>query len=378
MNTHRVTILGMLTVAMAIFVGASPAAAVTWTRTTLANVTGINLQDASFTGHDVAVAWQQPGPLTKVRLSSNDGSSFTAAVTMPGHSRQASTDICGGDAYIAYARDYSDATHPNLWLIEIQVRSMSGAYRGQTMAWPDATARGQNPDVACAGGRLFVTWEQRVGSEWHVYVNQALRSAPDFSGATPVDLGQIGANAGEPAAAGATTRAYVAYPTPAGRIRIHRWGIESGPGYTVTNLGEQTLAGPGTNGIPRLAATGTRVVAAWYRCGDARVRVSTDRGAVWGAGKTIFNGTCGSEFGGEPLNVAIHGSRTVVSYHYFNGFSNQQDRMISTTNDFSTWSDHHTYTSSGPLLLGFVSPSGTTKLAGAIATGSILRYLRQA
>lgn len=374
----RPAVLGITAVVMAVLVGASPVAAVTWIKTTLANAPGLNLQDASFEGHDVAVAWQQPGPVTKVRLSSNDGSSFSGTFTMPGHTRQASTDICGGNAYIAYARDYSDGTHPNLWLIEIQIRSMSGTYVGQTMAWPDATARGQDPDVACAGGRLYVTWEQRVGSQWHVYVNQALLSAPDFSGATPRDLGQIGANAGEPAATGAATRAYVAYPTPAGRIRIDRWGIGSGPSYAITDLGEQSLTGTGTNGLPRLAATGTKVVAVWYACGDARVRVSTNRGATWGATRTIFTGACGSEFGGEPLNVAIHGSRTIVSYHYFNGFTNQQARMISTTNDFGSWTDQHMYAGSAPMLLGFVSPSGVTKLAGAVTEGTRLRYVRQA
>ena len=74
-----------------------------------------------------------------------------------------------------------------------------------------------------------MAWEEKVGGQWHVLVSHALRDAPAFS-ITPVDLGRVGANAGHVAVAGAAHRAYVAWPTPSGTLRIHTFGADSVPG----------------------------------------------------------------------------------------------------------------------------------------------------
>ena len=128
--------------------------------------------------------------------------------------------------------------------------------------------------------------------------------------------------------------------------------------------------------MPRIAAVGGKVAVIWFDCGDMRARVSDDHGATWGAVTTIFTGACGSEFGGIPNSVAIDGSRVLVAYYWFQGFD-QKERMISTTSDFGAFSDSLAYGASDQLLLGFVHPSGVSKIGGAVDEGTRLRYLRQ-
>lgn len=358
--------------ALAALLGAAPVAAATWTRTTLADTAGLALRDATLRGHDVAVAWQEPGSVTNVRISRNDGISFAAAVSIAGSTRQATTDICDGKLYVAYARDSSDVSHPNLWLIGVTIRSLSGAYLGFSQVSP-SEAPGRYPDVACAGGRLFVTWEQKVGSQWHVLVSQALRSSPAFG--SGIDLGRVGPNAGHPVVAGVGDRAYVAWPTFAGTVRQHTWGIGTGPGYHLSNLGERQLTAKGA--VPRIAAQARRVVVAWYDCGDIRARVSSDRSSHWSSTRTLFTGACGSEFGGVPESVAVDGARMVVAYHFFQGYDTQQERMLSTTNGFASFTDRLAYAGSDLLLLGYAHPSGTAKLSGAVDEGTRLVALRK-
>jgi hypothetical protein len=364
-------------VTLALVMSASPALAIAWVKTTLANTTGLALQDAAFNGHDEAVVWQVPGPVTRIRTSTDNGSTFgtTRRIGLGHATRQASTAICGTDVYVAYAQDWSQPSTPNLWLIDVDVRSLSGASRIFSAAWPDQAAIGEFPDVACAGTELAVTWQQKVGSAWHTFVNFAPRANPMFA-LNPVDLGTQGVNAGHPVAGGADGRAYVAWSTPAGTIRIHRWNFSSG----FADLGERQIASGnpdgGGAGLPRITAHGSKLVVVWYDCGDIRARVSNDHGTTWGSIRTIFTGACGSEFGGIPFNAAMSGSRILVTYSWFQGFT-QKWRMISSINDFSTRTDSLAYAASDMLLLGFVHPSGATRIAGAVDEGTRLRALRQ-
>jgi hypothetical protein len=65
-----------------------------------------------------------------------------------------------------------------------------------------------------------------------------------------------------------------------------------------------------------------------------------------------------------------------VSYDWFQG-DNQKQRMISSTNNFGSFTDRLAYAASDRLLLGFVHPAGTTRIGGAVDEGTRLRYLRQ-
>ena len=86
----------------------------------------------------------------------------------------------------------------------------------------------------------------------------------------------------------------------------------------MTDVGERQLAGSGA--IPRIAAQGGKVSVAWFDCGDIRTRVSTNSGSSWGATRTVFAGACGSEFGGVPASIALRGTRSVIAYHWFQGY----------------------------------------------------------
>ena len=85
----------------------------------------------------------------------------------------------------------------------------------------------------------------------------------------------------------------------------------------------------------------------------------------------------GASSAGCPATSRCTASRTVVSYQFFSGFTDQRQKMISTTNDFATWTDHQVYPGSDLLLLGFVGSSSSTRLAGAVDEGARLRFLRQ-
>jgi hypothetical protein len=373
----RFLIPGAMT--LAFLTGALPVSAATWVRTTLHQATGLALQDAAFNGHDEVVAWQQPGPVTKLRTSTNNGSSFGTTTTVePGHqTRQASTALCGSDLYVAFAENFSQPSTPNLWLISIDTDTLAGVNRAYSAAYQTQDKIGRLPDVACTGQMLWVTWEQKVGSTWHVFVNRAARSFSSFD-LSPIDLGRLGSEAGKPVIAATRKRVAVAWATPSGTIRIHRWSTGSGG---VTDLGERQLgtgnpSGVGA-GLPQIAALGSKLAVVWYDCGDMRARVSNDHGGTWGSVRTIFHGACGSEFGGLPSSVAIDGSRILVAYSWFQGIGNQRQRMISTTTDFAGKTDKLAYPASDLLLLGFVHPSGGSKIAGAVDEGTRLRALRR-
>ncbi len=363
-------------VGLAIVVAAAPVAAVTWVKTTLANAGGAALQDAAFQGHNAAVVWQVPGPITELRTSTNNGSTFGAThVVEPGRqTREASAALCGSDLYVAFAQNYSQPATPNLWLIYVDRDSTAGVNTQYSAAYQTQDTIGRFPDVACTDTRLWVSWEQKVGSQWHVFVNFAARSFASFDSA-PMDLGLLGSDAGKPVIAAAGNNVYVAWSTPSGAIRVHRWS-DAG---TVTDLGERQLAtgnpSGGGAGVPRIDTVGGKVAVVWYDCGDMRARVSNDHGATWGSTRTLFTGACGSEFGGLPSSVAISGSRILVAFDRF--AATQTQHMITTSNNFASFTDHLAYGSSDLLLLGFVHPSGATKMAGAVDEGTRLRFLRQ-
>lgn len=365
-------------VGLAILVAAAPVAAVTWVKTTLANASGAALQDAALQGNNVAVVWQTPGPITRLRTSTNNGLSFgPARIVRPGRqTRQASTALCGSDLYVAFAQNYSQPATPNLWLIYVDSDTTAGVNQAYSAAYQTQDAIGRYPDVACTATKLWVSWEQKVGSQWHVFVNWAARSFASFDSA-PMDLGPLGSDAGTPVIAAAGNSVYVAWSTPSGTIRIHRWNDAS----MVSDLGERQLGtgnpSGGGAGVPRIDTIGGKVAVVWYDCGDIRARVSTDHGASWGSTRTLFTGACGSEFGGLPSSVAIGGSKILVAYDRFAGFGHQSQRMISTTNGFGSFTDRPAYGTSDLLLLGFVHPSGGTRIGGAVDEGTRLRFLRQ-
>ena len=363
-------------VGLSIAVAAAPVAAVSWVKTTLTNAGGTALQDAAFQGHNAAVVWQAPGPITKIRTSTNNGSSFGAThIVEPGRqTRQASTALCGSDLYVAFAQNDSLPATPNLWRIYVDRDTTAGVTHEVSAADQTQDTIGRFPDVACSATKLWVSWEQKVGGQWHVYVNWAARSAASFN-STPMDLGLLASDAGKPVIAGSGNNVYVAWSTPSGTIRIHRWNDASG----VTDLGERQLAtgnpSGGGAGVPRIDASGGKVAVTWFDCGDMRARVSNDRGATWGSTRTLFTGACGSEFGGLPNSIAISGSRVLVAFDLF--ATRQTQHMVSTTNDFGSFTDHLAYAASDLLLLGFVHPSGATKVAGAVDEGTRVRFLRQ-
>jgi hypothetical protein len=250
----------------------------TWSRFTLRHTAGVGLQDAEFQGTDVAALWAEPGHELWFRTSTNAGGSFAARQKIPGETREGATDICGDDLYVAYAHKVA-AT----WGIRAGTRKVDGAgFASSAVSLGEDRTR--DPDVACAGGRLFVSWLEHSAGHFRVRVANALRSDRVFAD-PPMLFGNTQPIFGKPVVAGVADRAYMVSQSSAGfatgPVLFNRWSVGAAPQAPVAFLGSTTLAQHG--GFPIIAARGTTVVVAWTdgSTGIAKlgIRVSHDRGA---------------------------------------------------------------------------------------------------
>lgn len=374
--------LSMLaTAALASTVAAGAPAAISWTPPyNVRGVHNVSLQDADFVNRNVAITWEEPGsgaPRVGIRTSVDRGSTFGPVSIFPA-ARQSAVDVCGGSELDAvYARQVA----PGNWVIERAVGSMAGGGFAVGDVVPGAGVS-RFPDVACAGGRVFVSWFQREGSGDRLKVAHALRSDGVFS--APVDLGLDDETfyGRSLAVAGVNDTAYVVYTRSDGRLRLKRWTIGGGPGFAVTSH-PALLIGPGTPDDSAsdavIAAAGDTVAVAWFRCDGIVARVSNDRGKTWGPLRTVLEHVaCGGDFGASQRSIAIRGDRIVITYLAFGIESPGWVGIISTTNDFATLSD----VTIAPVghdehLVGFVSVGGAARLAAAYDPGDRVRFRRQ-
>jgi hypothetical protein len=345
----------------------------TWSSITLRHAADVELQDADFQGADVAALWAEAGHQLWFRTSANAGGSFAGRQKIAGETRDGAADLCGSNLYLAYARKVAGT-----WGIRAATRRIDGAgLESSPVSVGEESAR--DPDVACAGRRLFVSWLERAAGHFRVRVANALRSDELFVD-PPMLFGNTRPGFGAPVMAGVADRAYMAAQYSAGFVTgpvvFYRWSIGAAPQATVAFLGSTTLARDGM--FPVIAARGTTVVVAWFdgSTGIARigVRVSHDRGATWGAAHFLVTGTDTFTL---PESIAFSGQRIVIPYALVGKFGGGDQRTLSSRTDFATFSDKHLGPLSDYLLLGFVSTSSGRTRAAVNDVGNRLLYLRQ-
>ncbi|MGI8929483.1 MAG: hypothetical protein ACR2H0_08505 [Candidatus Limnocylindrales bacterium] len=338
------------------------------------------LDDAEFANNKVAVTWEEPrNGTTRVgfRTSTNSGSSF-GSTEYVGHSEDSALDVCSS-AVLHSA--YSHEVGGGHWQIEHAVRSVGGSGFDRDLVFPNANNQ-HDPDIACAGGRVFVSWYEPSGMGDHLFVANARRSDGVFG--LPLDLGLDNETTygSSLAVAGVPGHAYAVFTRSDGDLRFMPFSIGSGAAMRVTPGPESVIA----NGTPNnsadyalIRAQGSKVVVAWFKCGGLFVRVSNDHGATWGpARRLLSNDSCGGDFAANWSSVAIDGSRVVAVYVGRGAFGGGVARLIDTTTDFASRTVD-TISSNVQLehMVGFVSVAGADKLAAAFNPFGKIRFRRE-
>lgn len=346
----------------------------------------VELQDADFTGQDVAVAWQEPGasgPSVRIRRSGNSGASFGANSVFQ-ESRQAAVDFCRSPEELnaVYARRIA----PGNWLIEHVQDSGAGDLALSQFVSPGSGVQ-RFPDIACAGEHVFVSWFQKEGSGDRLWLAHKRRPAAvdGFTPFTRMDLGFDSETffGSSLAVAGTPDAAYVVFSRSDGDLRFKRWTIGPGPGFALTPHATVVIG----NGKPDnsaseavIAARGSKVAVAWFRCGGVMARVSNDWGATWGpVHEVIDHQACFGDFGASQRSIAINsGGEIAISYLAFGIPDASFVGLIRTGNDFANFADD-TIRQNGDdeHLVGYVTVNGVTKLAAAFDRGDRIRFRRQ-
>ena len=356
------------------------AAPPTWTSPiTVRTTNGPELTDADFSGRNVAIAWDEPDSPREVRLrtSTNSGSSF-GPMSVFGGSRQAAVEICGGaELNAAMAHNIG----PDNWVIEHAQSSVDG---DTFLTTPVAPTDGlqNNPDVACASGRVFVSWFEKEGGGDRLFIAHAKRTGGGFS--SPIDLGfdsETDFFSGL-ALAGADNMAYAVFRRSSGDLRFRSWSVGGGPNFPVNANPAQIIDQATPNHpafLPVIDALGSKVAVAWMTCEAVVARVSTDWGQTWGPIRTLIeHGACDGDFIAAPNSIAINGSRIALEYSAFGIFGNGDEGLIRTTNNFASFSDDNISTVGHFMhLVGYVQVGGHTKLAAAFQRLDNVRFRRQ-
>ena len=327
------------------------------------------LSDTDMAGMRVAATWEETKngtPRVGFRTSTNSGDSFGPPEYIT-NSTQSRLDLCSSNSlYAAYTRDVGGG-HTQ---IADAVRSVGGSGFSTDLVWPNA-ANQHDPDIACAGGRVFVSWFEPEGAEGdRLFVANARRSNGVFG--APLDLGldnqtMFGSSL---AVAGVPGNAYVVFALSNGDLRFMRWTIGDGPGLPVTNGPIQVIADATANNSADGAlvdADGSKVVVAWSRCGGLFARVSNDYGETWGPiRKLLRNDSCGGDFAAGWSSIAVDGDRIAAVWVGLSAFGGGSQKLLETTTDFANV--ERSDLGSGTQfehMVGFLNTSDGTKL-GAV------------
>ena len=380
--THRRSFasLALATVATLALVSGAVAAPPSWTAPiVIRNANNLVLNDADFSGRNVAIAWEEPDSPSEVgiRTSTNRGSSF-GPISWFGGSREAAVDICGGAELNAVM---AHRIGPDNWFIEHAVGSIDGTGFLTTPVSP-TDGNQNNPDVACAGGSVFVSWFENEGSGDRMFVAHARRTGGGFS--MPFDLGFdeetfFGSSL---AVAGADNMAYGVFTRSGGDLRLRRWSVGDGPGFAVTALPGQVI-GPGTPNNSAnyavIAAAGSKVAVSWMTCSAVVARVSNDHGQTWGPIRTLIeHAACGGDFIAVQNSIAIRGDRIAVAYGAAGIVGDGEVGLIRTNNDFASFSDDMIAPKFHPgHLVGYLTVGGKVKLGAAFERPDVVRFRRQ-
>ncbi len=342
-------------------------AAISWTSPVVLRAHGtVQVTDADFSGSRASVVWQEPAfEIDQVRIkTSTDGGATWSANTRFGDAANAATDICGSNVHVVFERH----TGPDETQVVWATRDLSGPDLYAVTTVTSGTDFRIEPDVACANGRVFVSWLERdSGETFRLLVSHARPSDGMFS--PPQDLGAT--HEWYPsgialAASGDMVHALLVRQN--GDLRFTRWSIGAGPAFPVTALANQLIiAGSGErdSSVPTIAAEGDTVAIAWQRCSGTYAKVSNDDGSSWGPTRRILHFGCDvADVSSGPNALAIRGDRIALTYSTAGIPNFHRTSLARTTNGFAssrrdTLGDHEEH------FAGFVTIGGSTKVADA-------------
>ncbi len=356
------------------------AAPPSWTALkTLHSADGLVLGDADFAGHNVMVGWDEPGDTYRrsgFEFSSDNGNHFTSSPLFE-DARQPAVDLCGGWEQNAV---YSERLGPHRWVIQHTLfDSFDSSFTAQV---GQNTGNQHDPDIACAGGRIFVSWFRKASGGDRLFVAHAERDGSPFS--APIDLGFDADTEffSGLVVAGVSDTAYVAFRRTSGDLRLKRWLVGAGPDYPVATS-PSVIIGPGTPDNPAfnpvIAAAGDKVAVAWMTCDAVVARVRSNKGLNWGPIRTLVeHAACDGDFIAAPNSINIRGDRIAVEYSAFGIVGDGDEYLIRTTSDFASFKDD-LIASHGHLnhLVGYLTVGGSPKLAAVFQRGENIRFRRQ-
>jgi hypothetical protein len=373
-------VLGVLaSLVLATNVAAAPP---NWTAAkTIRSATDIQLGDADFMNQNVAIAWDEPDHPRGVGIatSNNSGSTFGVLPSFVfSRSREPAVDLCGGPGSLLNMV-VSHRNGPGNWVIEYtDFESFDSSFT--TLVAPTDGLQ-HDADIACAGGRIFVSWFEEESGGNRLFLAHATRNGGDFS--SPIDLGFDATDFPNGlAVAGANDMAYAVFSRTGGDLRFRSWSVGGAPNYPVSaNPG--LIIGPGTQNNPAfqpvIAAAGDKVAVAWMTCHAIFARVSNDMGQTWGPIRTLIeHAACDGDFIAAPNSIAVRASRIAVEYTAFGIVGDGDENLIRTTNDFASFSDDQ-ISSVGRFtdFVGYVTVAGNVKLADVFQAGNNIRFRRQ-
>jgi len=337
---------------------------------------GVSIQDADFSGQYVAVAWAEfDAPSVGIRTSNSGGQTFLKT-TLIADAVDPAVEICGSDVYLVYAR----STGPGKWAVELAVRSIFG---GEFAVTQVASGHGlrTDPDVACADGRVFVGWLERVeGDTMRLLVANALTGDRVFSQPTSLGLTDRYFPSGLSLAASAGS-AYAAFVRTDAKLRLRRWSIGPGPSHLVNELDTQ-IVGPGSDKnetyLPVIDADAHTVALAWGKCSGTLARVSTDGGGTWGPIRDIAFFGCDAivDGGTAPISIFVRASRIALTYDASGIPSFQASYLVRSHSAFSNFSrdqlgEHQNH------MAGYIVVNGQVTLADPFDTFERVRFRRE-
>jgi hypothetical protein len=260
-----------------------------------------------------AVSWTSPataGP----ELTWNTGRALARTV-------EAGTEYL----HVGYATDRIGdewATDVGPYAGVYHVRSDDGGTWSTPTRLNPATQHATKLSIAAADSGVYATWMSQAdfvayspAAPRTVYVRASSSHGDPASWGAAVRLTSVRGRVDEPTIAAAGSDVYVAWTdSVTGAVKLatsHDRGAE----WRTTRLGgtKRTDDG-GSAGLAVVAADGSTVAIAWIAdgYGTLKARVSTDRGATWGAASTIANGPY------QRASIAVLGDRVAVAWTYNN------------------------------------------------------------
>lgn len=267
--------------------------------------TGISgsLNDLSAKNGIVFLGWTErtgSGVEARYAASGDGGVSYVAGAIWSGHTG-ARADACQAPLLQAGVTGYPGGQGH---------RGVEMANGVVTRKIEDSTTDYLRPDIACVGAdriALAVLRKKPAGTRLTLWLFK-----PDLTDTgVGFDLGPASPTV-NPVVVASGGWIHVAWMKGAS-LRYQRFRMGASPTFALTARPVQVIETTSGQGGPVLGVSGTRVVLAWQRKGSVVARVSTDRGAHFGARRTVMRGAPATARVAFATGADVQGSVLMVS-----------------------------------------------------------------